>query len=158
MKQAIPIFLLVCLLLTGCGGPSTTPKAQTTPPQQTDASEAVAPEPAVLPDPEAYVPSGTWVDDAHPEVTMVIDEKCAGSISVTAEDGTTTVWTFSGVYDSATGGISYTDCVKQSHAPDGAETTVYTDGSGSFASLDGFLYWHDDTDDAGAGYRFRLAG
>ena len=159
MKKIAMILLLASLVLAGCGRKA--PAAEPTP---TAAATAVpadeTPVPAEMPaspDPAVYAPTGTWVDDSHPEAGMVIDDRCAASISVKADDRSVTVWTFSGVYDPDSGNITYTDCVKQTTAADGTVTTAYTDGTGGLASLDGYLYWTDDVENAGAGYRFRQA-
>ena len=164
MKHKILILLLACLLLAGCGTPkASAPDTNTPAPTAEETAEPTptvdqTPEPpTAAPDESAAALMGTWVDDDHPEIALVFDDKCAGAVSITDADGTVTVWTFSGVHDPDTGGITYTDCVKQIHTPDGATTTEYTDGSGSFTSLDGFLYWHDEQADAGAGCRFHMA-
>ena len=165
MKQNIAILLLACLLLAGCGKAQTTtqPDARETIPvpeltvRATPAAEQT-PEPELaVPDENASAYMGTWIDDAHPELSLVFDDKCAGALSRTAPDGTVTVWTFSGVYDPETGSVTYADCVKQTTAPDGTVTTAYTDGRGSFTSLDGYLYWNDETENAGARCSFRMA-
>lgn len=163
MKHKILILLLACLLLAGCRTvKAPAPDANTSAPTEETAGPTPTadqtPDPlTAAPDESAAALMGTWVDDDHPEVGLVFDDRCAGALSITDADGTVTVWTFSGVYDPDTGGITYTDCVKQIHSPDGSTTTEYTDGSGSFTSLDGFLYWHDGQADAGAGYRFHMA-
>lgn len=157
MKR-IPIFLLLaCLLLAGCAKPAPAPSAAPSA-EPTAAETPAAPEPTLSPEEAAaLVPAGTWLDEDHPEAQLVIDDKCAGSVSVTAEDGTVTVWTFSGVYDALTGSITYTDCVKQITAPDGTTTTAYTDGHGGFSCFDGSIFWIDEMENAGADYTFRQA-
>lgn len=165
MKQKILMLIFACLLLAGCGRakPTTEPEARESIPvpeltvRATPAAEQT-PEPELIaPNENASMYMGTWIDDAHPELSLVFDDKCAGALSQTAPDGTVTVWTFSGAYDSETGAITYEDCVKQINAPDGTVTTVYTDGRGSFTSLDGYLYWNDDVENAGARVSFRMA-
>lgn len=153
MKRFLPILLLLCLLLTGCGGtkaPEPSAAATATPSPE----QSATPVPA-SPEPVPVIPEGTWEDSEHPEVVLVIDEKCACSVSVIREDGSVTSWTFSGVMDPETGDITYSDCVRMDYAADATGNAVYSDGTGSLVFLDGYLYWHDDVDNAGADYRFR---
>ena len=156
MKRTFAILLLACLVLAGCAKQTSEAPKESAPP--TPSVEATpTPEPEPVESPVIYIPTGTWVDDDHPETSLVIDDKCAGSVSVLYEDGAVTVWTFSGEYDPETGSITYSDCVRQDYAADVTMTTAYTDGTGSLTILDGYLYWNDDADNAGAGYRYRLA-
>ncbi|MBQ9045412.1 MAG: hypothetical protein IJ112_05645 [Oscillospiraceae bacterium] len=157
MKRIIPIVLLCFLLLAGCGRADAETPDASAPPEAPEETAAV-PEITLTPEQEAaLIPSGTWLDDEHPNTSLVLDENCAGSLVVVDEDGGVTTWTFSGVYDSASGSITYSDCSKQVYAPDGSVTTTYTDGKGSFTNLDGFLYWHDEMENAGEGYVYHLA-
>lgn len=158
MKRITVILLLVCLLLAGCA--KQTPAAESSAAPEAEPSAAAetpaVPESTLSPEEAAaLIPAGTWVDEKHPEAQLVIDDKCAGSVSVTAEDGTVTVWTFSGAYDALTGSISYSDCVKQVTAPDGTVTTAYTDGRGGLSCFDGSMFWIDEAENAGADYTFR---
>ena len=102
---------------------------------------------------------GLYQDEVSERATMNIlcEGREGGSVEISWSSSAfeTTVWTFSGIYNTENNTLPYDNCVKTvyTYDEDGNETAeiVYENGTGML-TVDEFwcILWQDDMEDAGA--------
>ena len=106
---------------------------------------------------------GTWWDMNSLRCHMDINHIDSNRFNIEIEWGsgadTNTEWYMTGTYNDERGDITYSDCVMQTvqilESGESAVLESYENGRGNFIISDGYLYWNDEMENAGANCYFQ---
>lgn len=111
---------------------------------------------------EANAFEGEWADIYNQRCHLYIAPVYENAYHIIVEWGNSgwdsTRWEMTGIYDSNSGILVYSDCISSEihYNEDGTETKKenYTGGKGKFYFNDGYMHWQNDTESIGNGSNF----